>query len=893
MFLSLRICLITFILLLELCSSMQAQGDFQLIGSGGQANLGNNCFRLTQAENGAFGAVWYRWQSDLSQDFEINADLNFGVNDFGADGIVFALQNLCTNVGSTGGGMGIMGVNPSLFVEFDTFYNDVNSDLVSDHIGILSDGILFHTGPSSLSPPVCALPDCSNIENGVSYPVRIYWQAALQTLEVYFNGTLRSTYSGDIVNSIFNGNPMVYWGFTSATGGFNNTHSVCINDFTDSQIQPVDAIWCANQNISFSVGNPVSTVSYQWQVSSDGGVSFSNVSNSAIYNGSNTSTLTIAGAPNSFIGNLYQVVIAGCGGQFTSNPAEITADQIINITQQPENLEQCENIPTTLTVASPEASNFQWQEFIAGVWVNLTDNINLGINGTQTPVLNLSGPAVSAGSRVYRCLLMADCSANLYSNEVTIINNPEPSIINQAIEQSACLGSNASFSFNANGLGLTYQWQMSTDGGNSFIAITNAGQFSQVNTDSLIITGVTSNLNNVSFQCTIIGTCGSPLLTAPVNLNVQNPPAFTQQPSNVQSCVGNLVQFVSSASDSEIWEWEYSIDGGITFQNVPSVNPFNGTNDSILYINGVSANMQDWIFRVKVSGCGQEVFSSNATLTLLPELILEPISEQETRCEGESLQISIQAENANSFQWELNTGTGFEPIIDAIGATTSNLLITNIPASWHMAQLRCIVNGSCSTITSNLLTLYVNGLPELLAQPLATPICSGSQLLLPVQANGVGIQFQWEILDASGEFIPLIGTGFTGVASSNLLIQTQSVMNGLVLRCVLSGCDAVVKTDSIPLIILENEPVYIPNCFSPNEDKINAEFRLYTAGNPKIDASIFSRWGELIFNWKDSNQGWDGKFNGEFVAEGMYVYKVRVETSCETKNYMGRIQVIR
>jgi len=892
MFTSLRVCLITFILLFKLCGLIQAQGDFQLLGSGGQANLSNNCFRLTQEENWAFGAVWYRWQSDLYQDFEINADLSFGVNDVGADGIVLAFQNLCTNVGTSGGGMGISGVNPSLFIEFDTYYNDVNSDLVEDHIGILRDGILFHTGPSSLSPPVCALSNCLNIENGLNYPVRIYWQAALHTLEVYFNGTLRSSYTGDIVNSIFNGNPMVYWGFTSATGGLNNTHSVCINSFTDNQIQPTDVIWCANQNISFSVGNPMNTVSYQWQVSSDGGASFSNVANSTVYNGSSTSTLTITGAPNSFIGNLYQVVISGCGGQFTSNPAEIIVNQVINITQQPENLEQCENVPTSLTVASPEASTFQWQEFIAGVWIDLTDNTNLGINGTQTSVLNLSGPAVSAGSRVYRCLLMADCSANVFSNEVTITNNPEPSILNQAIDQSACLGTDASFSFNATGLELTYQWQISTDGGNSFITITNAGQFSQVDTDSLIITGLTTNLNNVLFQCTITGTCGSPILTEPANLSVQNSPTFTLQPNNVQACLGTAIQFVSSASDSEIWQWEYSIDGGITFQNVPSANPFSGTNTSILNINTVSPDLQDRIFRVKVSGCGEEIVSNNASIIFLPELTLTPIPEQETRCEGESLQISIQAENANSYQWEINIGEGFAPI-NAIGASTVNLQITNVPASWHMAQLRCIVNGICSTIISTSLTLYVNGLPELLAQPNASPICSGNSLFLPVQAKGVGIQFQWEILDASGEFVPLIGTGFTGVASSNLSIQAQSAMNGLILRCLISGCDAVVKTDSIPLVILENEPVYIPNCFTPNEDKINSEFRLYTVGNPKIDASIFSRWGNLIFNWKDLNQGWDGKFNGEFVVEGIYVYKVRVETSCETKDYIGRIQVIR
>lgn len=896
MFPSLRNCLLTLIVVLKLTGLVQAQGDFQLIGNGGQADLGNNCFRLTQAQNTSFGAVWYRWQADLNQDFDLTADLNFGFNDFGADGIVFALQNLCTNVGSTGGGMGIEGVNPSLFIEFDTFLNPENGDLTEDHIGILSDGVLFHTGPTSLSPPVCALQNCGNIENGLNYTVRIHWQAAIQTLDVYFNNALRTSYTGDIVNSIFDGNSMVYWGFTSATGGFNNSHSVCINNFTDNQVQPADTTWCANQNITFSVGNPVATVTYQWQVSSNGGTTFSNISNSAIYSGSTSPTLTLNNAPSSFIGNLYQVVISGCGGQFISDPAEITAGQLVTITQQPTNQNLCENDPVNLNIISPEATNFQWQEFIAGVWVNLTDDIILGITGTQTSILNLIGPATAAGSRVFRCQLWADCSAEILSNQVTIIHSPGPSILNQAIDQSVCLGTNTAFNLNAAGPGLTYQWQVSSDGGNTFSTLVNGAIYSQVNTDSLVLSGVTAGLNNTLFQCIVSGTCGIPVQSTPVILSVQNFPAFTQQPINAEACVGNSIQFESAATGSDIWQWEFSTDGGSTFQNVPSAAPYNGSATSMLTVNPVGNNMQDWIFRVKASGCGQEVFSSNASLNLLPVLTLEPIPAQATRCEGESLSISIQAENANSYQWELNTGTGFQPLLNTVyvnGENASTLLIINMPASWHLAQLRCRVSGECSTLLSTILTLNINGLPVLLAQPITTPICSGSSFLLPVLAQGIGIEYQWEVIDASGDFIPLNISGFTGVESPDLSIESTSDMNGLILRCVLNGCDAEVKTDSIPLIILENEPVYIPNCFTPNEDQVNSEFRLFTEGNPKLDASIYSRWGDLIFSWTDTNQGWNGKLNGKFVPEGSYVYKIKVETACEIKNYIGRIQVIK
>lgn len=888
--------LVVFAALLQWCGILSAQDDFQLIGSGSQSNLGNDCFRLTQAVNGSYGAVWYRWQADLNQDFDLNANLNFGLNDFGADGIVFAFQNLCTNVGSTGGGMGIAGVNPSLFVEFDTYENPENGDLVADHIGIMSDGILFHTGPSSLSAPVCALPNCGNIENGIDYPVRIHWQAAIQTLDVYFNGTLRSSYTGNIIGTIFNGNPLVYWGFTSATGGFNNSHTVCINNFNNNQIQPSDTTWCANQPISFSVGNPVPNVTYQWQVSTDGGTTFTNISNSAIYSGVTTPTLVISNAPNNLIGNFYQVVITGCGGQTTSQPAEILPGQIVTITQQPINQDVCADTPVTLTVASPEATSYQWQEFINGNWVNLSDNIALGISGTQTPVLILSGQATSAGIRIYRCLLLADCSAETFSNQVSITHTAGPSIVNQTIDQTVCVGNDAGFSINASGPGLSYQWQMSTDGGVTFSNLVNNAQFSQVDTDFLTILGVTANLNNAIFQCQVSGTCGDPVTTNPSTLFAQSPPVYTQQPASVEACSGSTVQFSAAANGAATWQWEYSIDNGVSFQSVPGTSPYAGSNTPTLSINPVSVNMQGWVFRAVASGCAVDVLSAPATLNLLPELILEPIPSQITRCEGSSVQITIQAQNALSYQWEINSGSGFSPLPNtgAInGANTASLLVSDIPASWHLAQLRCKIVGECATLYSNILTFTVNGLPVLIAEPDPIPICSGSTMMLPIQYTGVGIQFHWEILDSSGEFVPLNQAGFTGVLSSNLSIETQSAMDGLILRCVLSGCDAEVKTDSIRLRILENEPVYLPNTFSPNEDQLNPEFRLFTAGNPQINASIYNRWGELIYSWTDANLGWDGKLNGAFVAEGMYVYKIRVETACEAKTYTGLIQVIR
>jgi gliding motility-associated-like protein len=126
-----------------------------------------------------------------------------------------------------------------------------------------------------------------------------------------------------------------------------------------------------------------------------------------------------------------------------------------------------------------------------------------------------------------------------------------------------------------------------------------------------------------------------------------------------------------------------------------------------------------------------------------------------------------------------------------------------------------------------------------------------------------------------------------------LTIQAVNEANGLVLQCAISGCGSTLLSDTAKINILENDPVYIPNAFTPDEDQVNPEFKIYTAGNPKFTAMIYNRWGELLFEWKDKALGWDGSYLNTPVADGVYVYRVQVETACESRTYMGTLSLFR
>jgi gliding motility-associated-like protein len=199
--------------------------------NGTATTLGDGCFQFTSATNWQLASVWYADKLDLTTNFDLEFELNFGAKDVGADGIVFVLQtNGNKAIGLPGGGLGFEGFSPSLGVEFDDWNNVDLGDLASDHIAILKNGSVNHFGSNSLASPVPAIPDGGNIEDGQNHLVRITWNAATQLFEVWFDCVKRQRLTFDIVNTIFGGESEVFWGFTSSTGGENNIQVACLRD---------------------------------------------------------------------------------------------------------------------------------------------------------------------------------------------------------------------------------------------------------------------------------------------------------------------------------------------------------------------------------------------------------------------------------------------------------------------------------------------------------------------------------------------------------------------------------------------------------------------------------------------------------------------------------------
>ncbi|MDP2189704.1 MAG: gliding motility-associated C-terminal domain-containing protein [Sphingobacteriaceae bacterium] len=66
--------------------------------------------------------------------------------------------------------------------------------------------------------------------------------------------------------------------------------------------------------------------------------------------------------------------------------------------------------------------------------------------------------------------------------------------------------------------------------------------------------------------------------------------------------------------------------------------------------------------------------------------------------------------------------------------------------------------------------------------------------------------------------------------------------------------------------------IFIPNTFTPNGDAVNDRFRVYGEGFEEGFLAIYNRWGQLLFETSNWEEGWDGYINNTPAESGVYAY---------------------
>jgi gliding motility-associated-like protein len=95
-------------------------------------------------------------------------------------------------------------------------------------------------------------------------------------------------------------------------------------------------------------------------------------------------------------------------------------------------------------------------------------------------------------------------------------------------------------------------------------------------------------------------------------------------------------------------------------------------------------------------------------------------------------------------------------------------------------------------------------------------------------------------------------------------------------------------------VYVEDCATFVPNIFSPNRDGNNDVLYVLSNYIQSMQFVVYNRWGEKVFETKNINEGWNGKYNGEACSPGVYVwYLEAVLLNGETIKRKGNVSLVR
>ena len=358
-----------------------------------------------------------------------------------------------------------------------------------------------------------------------------------------------------------------------------------------------------------------------------------------------------------------------------------------------------------------------------------------------------------------------------------------PGILTQPANKTVLAPATATFSvLGADTLPLTYQWQISTNGGTTFANLTNANGFSGVTTTTLTLKPTTGNQSGDQFRCVLTdGT--DQTTTAVAHLTVDVPPVITTQPGNVTVLAPAAANFTVAATGPTLtYQWQLAANGTTVFANLANGNGFSGVTTANLSVAPTTGNLNGSTVRCVVSNVAGIATSAPALLTVntVPSIVIQPVSQGAPP--GSSVTFSVVANGTPplAYQWKNGNVTISDPQGGA-NLTLNNLNLTN--AGFYTVTIK----NAFGNVTSAAATLKVGVIPVIITQPTAATVKAPAAAIFTVSVSGTpALVYQWQIAPRGlTQFSNLAdGNGYSGSATPNLVITpTSTKLNGAQLRC--------------------------------------------------------------------------------------------------------------
>lgn len=275
----------------------------------------------------------------------------------------------------------------------------------------------------------------------------------------------------------------------------------------------------------------------------------------------------------------------------------ISQSCVVSIISQPTNQSVNVGGSTTFSVSPANASaSVQWQTLSSGQWVALVNGPD--ISGVNTNTLSLSNVGFGLNATQFRAFIF-DSTCTGSSQVVTLTVNCLNLVNQSPASTSQLVGGTATFVAGAVVPNAQYQWQVNT--GSGFSNVTNFGQFSGANTNTLTLSNLQRSNDGFAFRCNI-SFLGCTATTQTGVLSVLCNDLITQHPVDFNGVVGGNANFAVDPLPNAVYSWY--INSGFGFNLISNNGQFSGANTPTLTMSNLSLQNHNSAFIAMVSSEG-------------------------------------------------------------------------------------------------------------------------------------------------------------------------------------------------------------------------------------------------------------------------------------------------
>lgn len=518
------------------------------------------------------------------------------------------------------------------------------------------------------------------------------------TTQAYLNLTVPTLYRAVVQNA----------GCASAN---SSPASMTIDPTTVGGTLNANTTICTGSSTTSILSGFTGTIQH-WEFSIDGGVTWNIIAHTG--SSYNSGPLTTSTRFRVFVQS------GSCPGAYSNQRIVNVSPNTVGGTINPVTQTVCSGSNSgTLTLSGHTGNIVRWEFSTDGgvTWNNIVNNT------TTQNFLNLTQ------TTDYRVRVQSSPCPVQYS-AVATVNVTAVSVAGTVnADVTECEGTNSGTLTLTGYNGTILNWESSTDGGVTWNNIPNTTD----NESYLNLTQTTIYRAQVQN-----GSC-TPAYSVPATVTISPLSVGGNLNSNNTVCaLGNGGNINLTGQTGNVLNWEYSDDGGITWNNITN------TTTTQSYTNLITTTLYRAIVQ---SGVCPSAISDTVTITVDQPTVGGAVQSNTTVCSGtNSGTLNLTGETGSVINWEFSTDGGLTWV--SIANTTTSQNFNNITqTTFYRANVQ---NGTCPAVLSNYAAVTVDPATEGGVLLGSTTVCEGTNSGTLTLVGQVSTVQQWESSNDGG-----------------------------------------------------------------------------------------------------------------------------------------------